>query len=514
MFPNNNSFDKNLIDFMREVGRLFKMEGLQFGSEEREILTEIYNTTTKSVDKAFDIYSSKYCGIGGMDKSLVKKTDQHALDLPFGKEDGIYHFSTSDIRDLRQRYNPKFNDHRLALNTLISVAKYMKGESDFINLIKVRKMYSRLLCMFKYNPIDNVEIFPNVQTRHYYTSEGRERYLGYNSNLDVIWYDVDYNNVGEYPDSTVLKKVTMTSFPDLCNAEVYKVPDIVTDIKKGLFSNVGMNLKYIDLNNVKVIGEEAFYRSGIEGIVIPYGVKVIPDNCFFSCSSLKYADLPEGVIEIGNGAFSRCNSLQMTRLPSTIKKIGKQAFYECSLITIDVIPNDVYEIGESAFECCSLVNCNIPITLKHLTKNAFKDTGMKFVVIPFGVSTIDEFCFSCCKNLTTVYILDRNTTVSKDAFYSSNKIVHVSCPENTMQSVILASLPNLYVISDVASPRIYIKVSENKFVSSDILTNDENEMYKAVVYWANIPDECISRCKVIVPTELIKKRDQFKREMD
>jgi len=48
------------------------------------------------------------------------------------------------------------------------VGKYLETEIDFINLVKVCTKYNELLLMYKFNPISNCDIFPNIQTQHFY----------------------------------------------------------------------------------------------------------------------------------------------------------------------------------------------------------------------------------------------------------------------------------------------------------------------------------------------------------
>ena len=66
---------------------------------------------------------------------------------------------------------------------------------------------------------------------------------------------------------------------------------------------------------VNILGNEAFYRSKIQSIVIPKGITKIGHKCFAGCSELKEVILPQTLTSIGNKAFADCPKLTSITFP-------------------------------------------------------------------------------------------------------------------------------------------------------------------------------------------------------
>lgn len=67
------------------------------------------------------------------------------------------------------------------------------------------------------------------------------------------------------------------------------------------------NLQTIDLpSNLSVIGDDAFYKSGLKSIVIPAGTDSLLSSAFYNCSSLTTVTLPKDLQYTRNNAFEGC----------------------------------------------------------------------------------------------------------------------------------------------------------------------------------------------------------------
>ncbi len=105
------------------------------------------------------------------------------------------------------------------------------------------------------------------------------------------------------------------------------------------------------------------------------GVKVVPSEAFFECTSLTSITIPNSVTSIGVYAFRGCSGLTSITIPNSVTSIGSGAFYNCTGLTSVTIPNSVTTIGSFAFRNC-----------KDLTS----------VTIPNSVTTIGSFAFRNC----------------------------------------------------------------------------------------------------------------------
>lgn len=125
-------------------------------------------------------------------------------------------------------------------------------------------------------------------------------------------------------------------------------------------------------------------------IVIPEGIRFIPEEAFSEKTDLQEITLPSTLTVIGAGAFYGCVSLREIRLPDSLTGIGKQAFYGCSTLESVRIPDSITVLEESVFNgCSSLREINFPNTLTTIGKNAFSNcTGLKMIYIPDSVTSI------------------------------------------------------------------------------------------------------------------------------
>ena len=153
--------------------------------------------------------------------------------------------------------------------------------------------------------------------------------------------------------------------------EIVVLPDSLSVIGDGAFSNCE-KLKSVTLGNglthigaaafsetaikeivlpesLISIGYTAFYNTPIESVVIPSKVKVIPANCFGDCRQLTSIDFGR-VEQIEGYAFDGCRSLTSITLPDTLLTVGERAFGSCHSLTSITFGNPLTICAENAFE--------------------------------------------------------------------------------------------------------------------------------------------------------------------
>ena len=84
------------------------------------------------------------------------------------------------------------------------------------------------------------------------------------------------------------------------------------------------------------IAENAFYgcADALQSVVIPDTVTAIGRGAFSQCCSLTDVVIPDSVTAIGENAFDRCSSLQTITVPASVAYIQKNAFDGCDNVTI------------------------------------------------------------------------------------------------------------------------------------------------------------------------------------
>lgn len=105
---------------------------------------------------------------------------------------------------------------------------------------------------------------------------------------------------------------------------------------------------------------------------IKVGTKVVCNDAFEWCSSLRRVNIPSSVTSIGEGTFSWCGALQSLHIPSSVTTIGDFVFSGCESLQSVIIPSSVTSIGEKVFYGCnSLHSIIIHGSLKVDESNVF-----------------------------------------------------------------------------------------------------------------------------------------------
>lgn len=211
------------------------------------------------------------------------------------------------------------------------------------------------------------------------------------------------------------------AFGDCIGLTSVIIPESVTTIGKYAFTCTG--LKSINIpKHVAVIGLGAFQQCNeLVSVDIPTDVTTIEASLFSGCPKLVSVTLPQGVTEMGNAVFFACKSLTSITIPRNVKNMGMTVFSDCSKLQYITLLNNVVEEGKDIFKKLGSIPllveitdpahwCTHPIHFNggdgwaqpiHLTENG---VNMTEFVIPDGVTTIVEFAFAACNDLTALYI--------------------------------------------------------------------------------------------------------------
>lgn len=144
------------------------------------------------------------------------------------------------------------------------------------------------------------------------------------------------------------------------------------------FESKGVS-EYDDFNINKDILRK--YNGCKENVEIPKGIKVIGDDAFKNCLSLKTIVIPDSVIKICASSFAGCSNLEKIILPSDLIKIDTSAFEGCSNLSIIELPEKLEAIYEKAFSnCTGLREILIPISVKKIKPNIFSGCPEDMVI--------------------------------------------------------------------------------------------------------------------------------------
>ena len=191
---------------------------------------------------------------------------------------------------------------------------------------------------------------------------------------------------------------------------------LITRTIRGTYSN----------DRVSVVGDYAFYKCYSLTSVNMQNCTSVGSNAFANCTSLTSINIPLCTY-IGSSAFYFCTSLTSVNLQNCTY-IGSSAFYNCSSLASVNIPLCT-SIGAYAFRYCSkLPSINLPLCtfIGHQTfANCSSISMAKLPICSFignkgfdgcekltqvylnsvtSVTTITDWTFSYCSNLTSVYV--------------------------------------------------------------------------------------------------------------
>lgn len=240
--------------------------------------------------------------------------------------------------------------------------------------------------------------------------------FGYCSSLSKINPSVD-NNVN-FPESLI--KMEYSSFTNTALVSV-KIPSKINVIEDGVFENCSYLVEAKLHEGITSIGSAAFAGTALPSVAFPSTVQDIGYMAYYNCQSLDSIALPEGLISIGGYAFSS-TALPNVSIPSTVTTIGDGAFSYCSNFNNIVFINSTapLTLGREAFmECSLLVAIDIPERTTFIGSGAFQSTGLKSIIIPSKITSIEDYTFKYCADLASITLPEGIVSIGEAAFSDS-----------------------------------------------------------------------------------------------
>lgn len=167
-----------------------------------------------------------------------------------------------------------------------------------------------------------------------------------------------------------------------------------------------------------------------EKIEIPNGVRKIQENAFKDNERIESVILPDSLGSIGRSAFAGCRSLSEIELNEGLKTICWDAFRESGLSHV-LIPYSVESIGFSAFNCeIEVDDINTDYIAREGVLYSFDENELVIYPtdkedeefeVPFTVEEINSFAFKDA-NLKSLTLPDSIKYLGRDIFSSESKL--------------------------------------------------------------------------------------------
>ena len=276
--------------------------------------------------------------------------------------------------------------------------------------------------------------------------------------------------------SDEITEISEFAFADASGLTSISIPKKVTTIGDSSFYGCSSLTEIVIPDSVTTICDSAFeYCSGLTSVIVPDSVTEIGYYAFAHCENLTEITLPfvgvnkdgrlsavigssennairkvtiTSATSIGDYAFYNYNNLTEIVIPDNVTSIGDYAFAGCSGLTSVIVSDSVTEIGYSAFARCeNLTEITLPFVgaSKDNTSNShfgyifgassysynssYVPTSLKKVTITSATS-IGDYAFYNCNNLTEIVIPDSVTSIEGRAFYNCSGLTEIVIPDS------------------------------------------------------------------------------------
>lgn len=337
-------------------------------------------------------------------------------------------------------------------NDVITNDKYIEIQGKgYVNEVEYEKQkYSEIA---SYNKKDYEENYGNADS---YENIVRPKYFYGVPNLKKVTIGEGYEFIGSdaflpngvYIDNATLEEINLPStlkgigtnaFQEALeekNILTIKLPKHIEYIGQGAFLKDSGFQEYVDLPNLRYIGEAAFYQSNISGIKLNDKLIDCGASFILECRNLKEIIVDcdffalETVAKEGKAFFqqiytSNYNNPQFDRIVFTekVKTLPKYdgylygSFYKIIANTVDISKCGWTKLGMSCFQEANIETLLLPENLEIINQNAFYNATIKNqITLPDSIKEIKSDAFNCAK-LSAKQLPSKLERIERGAFY-------------------------------------------------------------------------------------------------
>ena len=177
---------------------------------------------------------------------------------------------------------------------------------------------------------------------------------------------------------------------------------------------------YYEITNGNVIS--GYYDTTVTSVTIPSGITHIGGNSFMGLVNLTSVTIPNSVTTIGAYAFNSCG-LNSILIPEGVINIGSNVFDGSdNLVSISVAPANTNFASQDGV----LYDKNIATLIR------FPPAKGGAFAIPTSVTSIADYAFYYCTNLTNVTLPSGLTSIGNYAFMGCQNLNSISIPSSTV----------------------------------------------------------------------------------
>ena len=274
-----------------------------------------------------------------------------------------------------------------------------------------------------------------------------------------------------------------------------------------------------DGSTIEIVG----YVGSEKEISVPskinnFSVISLGTGCFEGNTNLEVVKLHSDIVTIGERAFKDCTALVEVKKDDSVTTFGASAFEGCTSLVEYEIPDGLTDIPEKCFYgCTSLTEVKEHKNLKNVAADAFTNTALenampdgplsfgrvlysykgelKDVVIPDGVSIIEDyaflgcesiekltlgydvediglFAFQNCVNLKEVVVNEALGIISAGAFKGCSSLKVMDFSETTLATVGYESFAGCTALAEVKLSETVSEIGDFAFADTKLETID------------------------------------------
>ncbi|MBE6685016.1 MAG: leucine-rich repeat domain-containing protein [Ruminococcaceae bacterium] len=385
----------------------------------------------------------------GIDKSVARELKKFNAKRRFFKKKNFYFTLTPEGKAVI--FAARVKDEREQLVIPEKLGKYVVGG---VCELKFTDRYS--------TRIFNQHIRFNLEKRQ---NRSKKAMIGILSFSNVVGHDKleELSLRNEGAEITVAPSVKVLHSAMLPNAKILRLPSTLTYL--GLL--IAPQLEKIEVYDCGEPSEECKIYSfalslceKLSDLTLPTGVSQPPTDTLFynyKVSRVKVSEKTTNLSFIsGCGTFKELyvNSTSLVGQSYTLKaekaEINSEVFKHIGgeiddltltggakkLIQAGVkvcrltMPDSIEELGDNVLcEQKKLTGLTLPRNLRRIGNGAFKKSGLAEIHIPDGVSSIGDFAFAGCENLSKVHLPSALTVLNTNIFEGSDALRELALPD-------------------------------------------------------------------------------------
>lgn len=190
----------------------------------------------------------------------------------------------------------------------------------------------------------------------------------------------------------------------------------------------------ITITGVSEIHNSLLYgiRNVVE-VIIPNNITSLPKTVFRDCINLEKVVLPNGISSIGDQFCRGCGNLVEINLPDGLEDIGIYFLYGCGLDEV-IFPYGVSTIKTRALQSSNVSNVVIPKSVTSIGNYAFQGCqNLSYIEIPNSVESIGDH-FGYYSPLTTIKFFSETPPTIGSDFLTGNDNCSIHIPEGSLEN--------------------------------------------------------------------------------